>query len=144
MSIEGFDSLMRKLDSLGGNATKAVAKGVGLAAKKVQDDAKDLAPVGDTGQLRNSINTSIEEKDNMIVGKVFTNNDHATYVEFGTGQRGKSSDIESKKEMNISYKEDWTGMAAQPYMYPAMKQNEEYIKDTIKGAIQMEIKKVSK
>ncbi|MBU5677908.1 HK97 gp10 family phage protein [Alkaliphilus sp. MSJ-5] len=143
MSIEGFDSLMRKLDSLGGSTTKAVAKGVGLAAKKVQGDAKDLAPV-DTGQLRNSISTNIEEKDNVIVGKVFTNNDHAAYVEFGTGQRGKASDIESKKEMNISYKEDWTGMAAQPFMYPAMKQNEGYIKDTIKGAIQMEIKKVSK
>lgn len=143
MSIQGFDSLISKLNSLGSNATKAVAKGVELAAKKVQGDAKDLTPV-DTGQLRNSINTSVEEKDNMIIGKVFTNVEQAAYVEFGTGQRGKASNIESKKEMDISYREDWAGMAAQPYMYPAIKQNQEYIKDTIKGAIQMEIKKVSK
>lgn len=143
MSIQGFDSLLNKLDSLGKNSTKVVAKAVGEITKKVQGDAKDLVPV-DTGQLRNSIVTAVEEKEDTIIGIVSTNSDNAAYVEFGTGQRGKASDIESKKEMDISYKEDWAGMAAQPFMYPAIKQNEEYIKEAIKGAIKMEIKKVGK
>lgn len=140
MSVEGLDSLLKKLNSLGKNSAKVVAQAVGEATKKVQGDAKDLAPV-DLGQLRNSIQGTVQEKDGEIIGIVSTNVEYAAYVEFGTGQRGMASEIESKTEIDISYKEDWSGMAAQPYMYPAMKQNEEYIKDTIKAAISMEIKK---
>lgn len=140
MSVEGLDSLLKKLDSLGKNSAKVVAQAVGEATKKVQGDAKDLAPV-DLGGLRDSIQGTVQEKDGEIIGIVSTNLEYAAYVEFGTGQRGMESDIESKSEMDISYKEDWSGMVAQPYMYPAMKQNEEYIKDTIKAAISMEIKK---
>lgn len=140
MSIQGYDSLMKKLDSLGKNSSKVITKALGKATKKVQGDAKDLTPV-DTGNLRNKIYTRIHEKEGTITGEVYTNVEYAPYVEFGTGQRGKESDIGSKKEFDISYREDWAGMVAQPYMYPAMKQNEEYIKETIKGAIKMEIKK---
>lgn len=140
MSVEGLDSLLKKLDSLGKNSTKVVAKAVGEATKKVQGDAKDLAPE-DKGQLRNLIISEIVMSKNEVTGIISSTAGHNIYVEFGTGQRGMESDIESKSEMDISYKEDWSGMAAQPYMYPAMKQNEEYIKDTIKAAISMEIKK---
>lgn len=140
MSVEGLDSLLKKLDRLGKNSTKVVAKAVGEATKKVQGDAKDLAPE-DKGQLRNLIISEIVMGKNEVTGIVSSTAGHNIYVEFGTGQRGMESDIESKSEMDISYKEDWSGMAAQPYMYPAMKQNEEYIKDTIKAAISMEIKK---
>lgn len=140
MTVEGLDSLFKKLDRLGKNSTKVVVKAVGEATKKVQGDAKDLAPV-DLGQLRNSIQGTVQEKDGEVIGIVSTNLEYAAYVEFGTGQRGKGSDIESKSEMDISYREDWAGMAAQPYMYPAMKQNEEYIKETIKAAVKMEIQK---
>lgn len=143
MSVQGLDSLLKKLNNLSESANEAVKKGVIKATKKVQGDAKDLAPVREIngGRLRNSIQGTVYEKDNEIIGIVSTNVEYAAYVEFGTGQRGEASDIDSKKEMDISYKEDWAGMAAQPYMYPAMKQNEEYIKDALKGAIRMEIRK---
>ena len=143
MTVQGLDKLLKKLNSLGDNINAGVVKGVADATKKVQGDAKDLAPVRevDGGRLRNSIQGEVRKENNEIIGVVSTNVEYAPYVEFGTGQRGMESDIESKTDMDISYREDWAGMAAQPYMYPAMKQNEEYIKDTIKAAVKMEIKK---
>ena len=36
---------------------------------------------------------------------------------FGTGQRGKESNIDRPE--GISYKADWKGMPAQPFMTPA-------------------------
>lgn len=143
MSVEGLDSLLKKLDRLSKNSTKVVAKAIGEATKKVQGDAKDLAPVReiDGGRLRNSIQGTLKVKDSEVTGIVSTNVEYAPYVEFGTGQRGSQSNIPSKSEVSLSYREDWKGMSPQPFMYPAMKQNEEYIKETIKAAIVMEIKK---
>ncbi|WFA10334.1 HK97-gp10 family putative phage morphogenesis protein [Tissierella sp. Yu-01] len=140
MSLEGFDILIKKLDRIGKDSPKAVAKAVKEATKKVQGDAKDLAPV-DKGQLRNSIQGTVQEKDGEIVGIVSTNLEYAPYVEFGTGQRGEGSPSPPKYGGDLSYREDWSGMAAQPYMYPALRQNEEYIKETIAASIKMEIQK---
>jgi len=44
-------------------------------------------------------------------------------VEFGTGQRGAGSPAPPKWDGPLSYREDWAGMAAQPYMVPAAEQN---------------------
>lgn len=146
MSIQGLDSLLRKLDALGVSSKKVLKKGIGKAVKQVQGDAKDLCPVRekDGGRLRSSIETLVEEKNNGIVGKVFTPVEYAAYVEFGTGQRGKAADIEAKEKINLSYREDWAGMEPQPYLYPALKQNEEKIKRIVKDEIKQEIRKVAK
>jgi len=143
MSIQGLDSLLRKLDQLGGNSKQALKKGVGKATKQVQGDAKELCPV-DTGSLRNSIQSSVEEKSGSVIGKVGTNMEYAMYVEFGTGQGGINADIEAKKEIDLFYREDWTGMAPQPYLYPALKQNEERVKKIVKDELIQEIRKVAK
>lgn len=142
MSIQGLDSLLRKLDTLGGNSKKALKQGIGKAVKQVQGDAKDLCPVredGIGGRLRDSIQSSVEEKRGMVMGKVSTNVEYAAYVEFGTGQRGKAADIEAKEKINLSYREDWAGMAPQPYLYPALKQNEEKIKRIVRDELKQEI-----
>ena len=39
------------------------------------------------------------------------------YVEFGTGERGRESNIDRPEE--ISYKAEYIGQTAQPYMTPA-------------------------
>ena len=62
--------------------------------KKVQKNAKYLAPVGETGELRNSIKENGEINGDEINCKVYTNCDHAIYPEFGTGQRGAESNID--------------------------------------------------
>lgn len=68
-----------------------VSEVIRKATFDIEREAKGICPV-DTGTLRNSINSEVQD----YTGVVSTNVDYAGYVEFGT------------------YK-----MAAQPYMMPA-------------------------
>jgi HK97 gp10 family phage protein len=142
-SMKGLAILMRKLDKLGGNSQEVLKTGILQAAKKVQGDAKDLAPV-DTGQLRNSIQASVKEKGGKVVGKVSTNVEYAAYVEFGTGQRGEDSPSPPKYDGQLNYRQDWTGMPAQPFLYPAAKQNEEIVPGIVADHLRKEIRKLVK
>lgn len=98
-SIEGLDKLLATLSTLGGDIKEASRKGLERGAKKIQKNAKLLAPV-DTGQLRNSIKTKSKATQEGAEAQVFTNCEHAPYVEFGTGQRGAESNID-RPERNI-------------------------------------------
>lgn len=107
-SIEGMDRLVKKLASLGGNIDKTMVTAVAQATKYVQAQAKLNAPVND-GYLRNSIHTDVEVRDDLIIGRVFTNLEYAPYVEFGTGPIGMSSDkgnIPSKVLEQLHYRQD--------------------------------------
>lgn len=140
--MKGLESLLRKLDQLGGNSQQALKRGIGKATKLVQGDAKLLAPVADIdgGRLENSIQGEVHEEDGQIIGKVSTNVEYAHYVEFGTGQRGEASNYPG--DVDLSYRQDWAGMAAQPYLYPAIKQNEKEIKEIIAESVKREIKRL--
>ncbi|MCI8309103.1 MAG: hypothetical protein HFJ45_02605 [Clostridia bacterium] len=50
--------------------------------------------------------------------------------------------MESKinRQNGISYKADWEGIKAQPYMYPAYKKAEKYIKKKFKRKLQEKFK----
>lgn len=84
---------------LGGNVKESVKKGLERGAKKIQKNAKYLSPV-DTGHLRNSIKTKSQITQEGVEAQVFTNAEYAPYVEFGTGERGRESDID-RPERNI-------------------------------------------
>lgn len=142
MTIKGLNSLIRKLDALGGNSQKALKTGIRKGTMLVQGDAKELAPVGDSGLLRNSIQANVEEKSGDIIGKVSTNIEYGPYVEFGTGQRGEASPSPPKSPENLSYRQDWQGMDAQPYLYPALQQNKENVKKIVKEELKKEIRKL--
>lgn len=142
-SLKNLDSLLRKLDVLGGNSTKALKTGVLQAAKQVQGGAKELTPV-DTGRLRNSIQASVEEKGGEVIGKVSTNVEYAAYLEFGTGKLGEESPSPPKSNGNLNYRQDWQGMPAQPFMYPAAKQNENTVPKIVSDHLKKEIRKLVK
>ena len=137
--MKNLDRLIRKLDKLGGNAHEAVKKGVGQATKLVQGDAKMLAP-RDTGDLAQSIIESVTFDGDEVVGKVSTNIEWGSYVEFGTGQRGEASNYEG--DVDLSYRQDWAGMDAQPYMYPAINQNRKEIPQIVANEVKKEIKRL--
>lgn len=84
---------------LGGNVKESARKGLERGAKKIQKNAKYLAPV-DTGHLRNSIKTKSQITQYGAEAQVFTNCEYGPYVEFGTGERGKESNIE-RSERNF-------------------------------------------
>lgn len=101
--------------------------------KKVQKNAKLLCPV-DTGELRNSIKESGEIVPEEINCQVYTNCEHAAYVEFGTGERGRESNIDRPE--GVTYKADYAGQTAQPYMTPA------YLHSKNSGEVEQEVIKV--
>lgn len=140
-SIEGLDELLANLSGLGGNAKESCRKGLERGAKKIQKNAKYLVPVK-TGHLRNSIKTKSQTTQDGAEAQVFSNLEYAPYVEFGTGQRGSESNIDRPE--GISYKADWKGQAAQPFLTPAYlhaKNTGEVEQEVIK-LIQQEIRKL--
>lgn len=143
MTIKGLDSLIRKIDSMGGNSQKALKVGIHKGVKLVQGDAKQLCAVGDSGRLRNSIESEVKVTDKGVVGKVSTNVEYAPYVEFGTGQRGEDSPAPPKSDEDLNYRQDWAGMDAQPFLYPAIKQNENSIRKMAADELRKEIRKVA-
>lgn len=138
MTMQNLNSLIRKLNRLGGDKAPLV-RGIKKATIKVQGDAKLLAPV-DTGRLRNSIQAETKEIGGKVVGRIFTNLEYAPYVEFGTGQRGEASPSPPKSPDDLYYRQDWVGMGAQPYMYPAAKQNEKIVPKIVGDEIRKELR----
>ena len=139
-SIEGADSLTRKLNNLEAVfQSGAVARAVQRGCMVVQAEAVNLCPV-DEGELRNSISTKVEISNNGVIGKVYTNKEYAPYVEFGTGSRGEST---YDGNVDVTYNSEWAGMPAQPYLYPALKNNEEAVVRRIRNDIAEEIRKVT-
>ena len=53
----------------------------------VEDEAKSLVPV-DTGNLRSSIHPEVKVVGSSVVGRVYTQSEYASYIEFGTGIKG--------------------------------------------------------
>ncbi|WP_346879305.1 HK97-gp10 family putative phage morphogenesis protein [Clostridium sp. UBA7791] len=154
MSINGVDSLMKKLNALGGNANKVLETSIAKQTKLVQGEAKDLCPV-DSGDLQQRIYTDVKSQQSKVIGKVFTNVEYAAYVEFGTGKKGEESGGD-KYPGPLSYKEDkwlvnipdvgprWIeGQPAQPFMYPALKNNEELVKKNIASDLEKKIREVA-
>lgn len=115
--------------------TPAVRKSVEEVTRLVEERAKDLCPV-DTGALQASITSQTEDLARTIRGIVGPHTDYAAYVEFGTGIAGAASAGAGEGP----YSPTWPGMAAQPYMRPAMdeakQQTEEIFRNNIGTAIE--------
>ena len=109
-----------------GIVTPAVRAGVEGVCDFIKERAQALAPLR-TGRLRDSIFTKIDERLISIRGYVAPNVPYAAYVEFGTGIRGEMS----AGAGGGPYSPTWPGMAAQPYMRPALDE----AKDAMLGLI---------
>jgi HK97 gp10 family phage protein len=88
----------------------------------VKTIAQGYCPV-DTGALRDSIQVSeAVEGDATVTQSVAPGMFYASYVEYGTGRRGDPT-------APYAHVESWPGMAAQPYMRPALDEARGQIKD---------------
>jgi len=153
-SIKNIDKLLKKLDRLNINSKQELKQSMERNIRMVQGEAKLLCPV-DTGSLRNSITTNVKETSKGIEAKVSTNYEIAPYVEFGTGRKGEESGGD-KYPGPLNYKQDkwlvdipdvgyrWIeGQPAQPFMYPALKNNEELVKKNIVSDLEKKIREVA-
>lgn len=99
----------------------ALISGVSKAALLVQGSAKNKAPV-DSGALRQSIRADKAKiQGENVTATISTNLEYAPYVEFGTGSRGQSTNTNT--EVEVSYRSDWRGNKAQPFLWPALREN---------------------
>lgn len=131
ITIKNLDKLTAKLNNM---SKMEVDKAMNDALKIVHGQAKTLAPV-DKGDLAESIHMDKKKTPNGLEGRVYTNLEYAMYVEFGTGIRGNGSYPYNIEGIELAYKEDWKGMKAQPYMYPALKNNEKKIRQIFKTGV---------
>lgn len=171
-NVRGADSLNRKLTAIQ-NPMETITKAMGKEIRRVRNTAVLLCPVNH-GELRQSIRTEVNQEGTLVRGICYTNNQHAAFVEFGTGPNGETSHdgISPNVQPTYTQKGWWfpgddippadadlhhwpksegddgkvfyytNGQAAQPYMYPALKMNENIIKMNLSAALKSEIKKV--
>ena len=119
VEIKGLDSLMHKLDRMGGNVLDALEKATKQTALAAQADARDNAPV-DTGNLKQSISTEHERSIKAATSTVYTNVEYALYQEMGTVK-----------------------MAAHPYMMPALNANKSTFEQLARKELETAIKRTA-
>lgn len=162
----GADRLIAKCRRL---ASKKTGEDIVLRAvhnatiKVVQADARRLAPARD-GELITSIKTRAKMDGDKAIGEVYTNLKYAPYVEFGTGPKGQASHSGISPEVSVTYKshpwyvhEDQInvgsyhfqkigefykmyGQPAQPYLYPALRDNQERVSKNISNYVRRKIR----
>ena len=159
--IEGIEELFAKLENLS-DIEAEVLQSVEECGAFVRDDARLRAPV-DIGDLRKSISHTTEQNDGEVMSTVHTNSDHAVFVEFGTGPVGAASHAGTSPEVSVTYSaQKWKGripalvsdtdsgiryiegQPAQPYLYPALKDNEGQIENKLKADIRKVLEEKSR
>ncbi|HFI0959806.1 TPA: HK97-gp10 family putative phage morphogenesis protein [Streptococcus suis] len=165
----GADELISKLKRLSSQRqTEIMAKAVHNAAKNVvQADAKLRAPANN-GDLRAGIKVRMSKSGNPRA-EVVSTSDHGGFVEFGTGPKGAANHAGISPNVSVSYRSTpWYvhesqidvgpyrfqkigefykmfGQVAQPYLYPALKDNEERVTKNVNKYVKRKlVEEVSK
>ena len=119
VQITGIDSLMRKLDSMGGNVLDALDKAVRQTTEVARGDARQNAPV-DTGALKGSISTEFDRNAESSTGTVYTNIEYGLYQEMGT-----------------------VNMPAHPFMMPALNANKDTFEQLARSELESAIRRTA-
>lgn len=141
IKTEGFKSLIKKLEYLGGNADKIVQDCLFQGATRIQREARERVPV-DTGDLKRSI-TVAKIEDGYSVG---TNKKYGVYVEHGTGTKGDQRLPHTARKF-WRYRDsqrNWhtcRGMKPRPFLHPAYNKGVPYTRKLIKAALGEAVKK---
>lgn len=122
-------------------------------SNQIAGDARALVPT-DTGMLKNSIIPFVVVGTDELSAGAKSDLDYAAYVEFGTGPTGQAAGHPLDAELGVVRKsEKWrvnipdvgvryiAGQKPQPYLYPAMKQNEEAVKEELGATFKMVVEK---
>lgn len=135
VEFEGLQEVLKSLEKVGD--TTQVATALGKACALVERAAKEKAPK-DTGALRRSITSKVDDNGNHLEGVVYTPLEYAPYVEYGTGLFAESG---GRKDVPWNYQDDkgeWhstSGQKPQPFMRPAVDENREEILRILQEAL---------
>lgn len=115
----------------------AVRASVEAAAQLIVQEAQAICPV-DTGALRDSISAEDPvDTDTTSVAKITAGAPYAGYVEYGTGIRGS----ESPGAGPYPYSPTWKGMAAHPFMRPALDTTRDAVRELFASQIALNLQK---
>lgn len=133
--IEGLEAITERLENMAeaGPLEAAMQKCCAL----VERSAKQKAPK-DTGALRNSISSKVENIDGAIVGVVFTPLEYAPYVEYGTGLFAENGGRRTPwiyEDEETGEKIFTRGQHPQPFLRPALNENREKIIELLKRSV---------
>lgn len=135
VEFKGLDKIIAKLDKM--QDTSTIVSAIQDACDLVEGSAKYKAPK-DTGALKRSITNRVEVIGNEVSGIVFTPLEYAPYQEYGTGLFAENG---NGRKTPWVYKDDkgkyhYThGQHPQPFLRPALKENEQNIKKKLKEGI---------
>lgn len=140
VEIKGLDSLIAKLNAMGGNVMDALDKAVKETVQHAHGEAVVLKPYASI-----ALQTDTKRTATGTEGKVFTNTPHAAFVEFGTGPKGSANHAGTSPNVPVTYTEhSWVyksdeygwvttkGQPARPYLYPAAKLTEDKFEQYIR------------
>ncbi len=138
-SIVGLESLMKKLDKMGGSVMGALEKAMNNTVRTGISDAQANVP-NDTGMLSQSLvhGSDVKVEPDKVIGIVGTNAYYAAYVEFGTGPKGQADHTGISPHVPVTYTDQpWVfysekfdsyvttkGQPARPFLYTAAKTTE--------------------
>lgn len=135
INIEGSENLLSKLDKVA--QAENLVNAMGKACALVEGEAKRKAPK-DTGELRRSIESKVENNGEGVQGVIFSPLEYAPYIEYGTGlfaEKGGRADVpwfyvddEGKGHLT-------KGIHPHPYMRPALNEQKNKIKDILKEGL---------
>lgn len=152
--IIGLESLIKKLDKMGGNTKQALQRAVQNTTLAAQNSAKKHCITGKIagGNLKQNIFVKFE--DDRLTGVVFNNVPYAQYIEFGTGPVGAADHAGISPHVAVSYADSpWvyptgetdeygnpefvktSGQPARPFMYPAAKENESTFENSVRKEV---------
>ena len=158
LRIEGLDEVVERLDNILNNSKMNEA--MGKACALVERSARIKAPKGE-GELRRSIHSKVENE----VGVVYSTDETAPYIEYGTGLYAEEGNgrkevpwvyveghqnpnpvkkvyTEEEAERAVAFLQSKRldakktyGRHPEPFMRPALSENREKIVEILKGGL---------
>lgn len=98
----------------------------------VEGQAKALAAVGNTGELRDKIDHNITAKGSQLMGQVGSPLQYAIYVEFGTGEFAENGAGRRGGWVYQDASGQWFftwGMEPQPFLRPAFRMTKKQVEE---------------
>ena len=133
VKVDGIEEVTKYFNSK--LSTENTRKALLKAGALVERSAKQKAPK-DTGQLAQSIQYEVEAT--AATCTVFTPLEYAPYVEYGTGLYAEEG---GRKDIPWHYQDErgeWhttSGQKPQPFLRPALTENENKIAELLQGAL---------
>ena len=133
--IQGLEDIIQRIEDIGD--TDKIKAAMGKCCALVERTAKQTAPK-DTGALRNSIQSEVQNDGFDIKGVVFSPLEYAPYVEYGTGLFAE----ENGRKTPWTYEDEETGeriftrgQKPHPYLRPALFENREKITKILEESV---------